>query len=423
VALNGSLAISASLFEQFSALRPERLFASDTEPAIDAIWAIPTSVGADSLTSEDIVVGTLNADHSFSIDVSNSKDYVVVLVNSEATGATSVESRLNQIVGFAGFNASDRELIRMPVSAAVDRSVSLGTVTVDAAGSAISNRTLDDVTTEFSSGKSALTEYSRTNDVLKSIKNAYANNNSGVYYSFNPTFMFRALQSEVTDADFSNPASSRYTGYLVFINTNDPGLLFDKVCDRTTSVELIPPASISTVGNTTPVTQLDNATAMTSQSSTTCGGENCTLKAAFDLATVSPVDATTGKPVVYIPVVRVTRDGGNLVTKVEMRLKAYNATTGTWEDPADLTTLRAVVTNPNISLTDYSGSRRSYPSTYSNGLQFDDNGIVTLNVTGENWSLAGQGGENEADSVDISWQISGTSYRMEIRSYLPNGMQ
>jgi hypothetical protein len=106
-----------------------------------------------------------------------------------------------------------------------------------------------------------------------------------------------------------------------------------------------------------------------------------------------------------------------------MRLKAYNATTGTWEDPADLTTLRAVVTNPNISLTDYSGSRRSYPSTYSNGLQFDDNGIVTLNVTGENWSLAGQGGENEADSVDISWQISGTSYRMEIRSNLPNGMQ
>jgi hypothetical protein len=460
VTISGSLILPQQLA---GLLSPVNHLVDAIADQFDEVWSVPMNDGFPMLSK---IAKARITDGKFSIETPKNDEAVLVLVNSLATGSSESEKRLNQVVRFLAFEGGDKDLIRLPIPEASSAAVDMGSVTVSQT-SAVSSKSVEDAAqSEFTVTPSKLTEFARTNDGLKNLKNTYANTDGPNYVSYAPVFAFEG-DTNLAQETFSPPESTVYSGYIVFVNIVDGSLTLRDICSKGKLVELVPPVAIAKSDNGSQVFQaLDNSVVTedsssdASSASPSCGGGEMyakgggtngpvninwggsagftggtstgiwkfkvdgNVRAAFDIASISPVNAE-GKPVVYIPQLKIEKNTEGIVTKVSVKLKMWDAALGEFRDPSDIATLNSLLKMVSINLVDYSKRETCTFPKWTNGEGqkpvADESGGYSLAVpTSENWRMTAGADSCQAGSIAFNYTVSGLGYMFDFRDRGPN---
>jgi len=402
-------------------------------------------------------------DGQMTISLQDSMDYIILLLD------TTQARKIDQVVGYLNLSDASNGLMKIPTDSAATGSINVGTVTqASGSTSANSSTSLTELTSNFSVDLGVLQELAKTDDILQTGKNIYANYVSEAQYADTaPYFAFNGHTSDITGA-YSDPTDAVYSGYGLYLDLAFPGVTMASVCAASggKTLSLTPPSTITegtdsfSGGTPDTYTVLDNTGvsghSLRSGSEYQCGGSNAlgagsiyvhgvptaesfgfnwgagngfanaiaagewvlkvdsTEVARFDLKAAAVLDSNS-KPTVYVPVLKVDVDGSNIITAVSLKLYTWNGTA--YAQVTDPTAFLAATSDFNLSITDYgqTGTETLYDWVDAGS------GVFTItNFGSKSWKLGNYGTGNTthyaATSIVASYKLYGASMRFDFRS-------
>jgi len=372
-------------------------YAALTDPTVDQVVAIPMERGSlQAFNMRSSVTATIQADKTFSLTLTDDRDWLLVLIDSTATGTS-------RFVGSLALNAGGADsLLNIPVTQATVTTMDLGVVSRPDANSsdAISANTV--TATDFNLTAGQLSTLAKTDDLFKNAKNIVNNYDpaTGVYYQMRTDFHWSGDCSTLATVA-SDPA---YTSIGVSFqhDTNSTTITMNDLCNGTAYVEFVPSdvvsngvttfgpsAPISSVGMTCMPIEVNGGTFQ--QTSGSGGGnvfasdaygglsygpygrytvlparwdlkENGVLKAQFDMAAANPPVTADGRPTGYVPSFKINVDGTNRITSVDIAWYYYDEASDSYiaMAPADLKLLEHVMQSMEVKFdVTYNGIRKS----------------------------------------------------------------
>ncbi len=214
-------------------------YAALTDPVVDQVVAIPVDHGSlrsDAMTSR--VTSSIDSSGNFSMTLSKNYDWLVILINSAATGT-------NRYVGSVGISTGSDSLLNLPATVAAIANLDLGAVTRATTSSTDAISTNSVTGTEFSMTATQLTTFAKADDLFRNAKNIVNNYDTatGVYYQLRSDFSFTGVYSQLTTT-FSDPAYG-YMGMNFQMDTTSPSVTMSDLCSvGTVTVELVPPGDV-----------------------------------------------------------------------------------------------------------------------------------------------------------------------------------
>jgi hypothetical protein len=337
------------------------------EPEVNRVLAIPMESG--SLTSwnmQNAISQTINSDGTFSLSLSDSYDWLLMLINSQATGT-------DKFVGSIAVKAGSDSLLNLPATDATISSIDLGTLsratttTTDALSSGA-------VTAgNFNMTAAQLTAMAKSDDLFRNamnIVNNYGNagfgNAAAEWYTLRPDFSWLDSSTTLTSG-FSHPDNMIYSGMNFQLDTNTTNVAMDDVCNTAGYVALHPPQAIVldsvTYDYSTPIknsglgcTQVNSAletadsvlyasnayegkitySVLGSTTDAIPSGfwewkENGVTKAAFEVGNVNPPVTNSGKAKGFVPSYKLNVEAGTKkILSVDVQWYYYDETTGSY---------------------------------------------------------------------------------------------
>jgi len=375
-------------------------------PVIDTVLAIPMDRGSLSswgMTNSKTAV--IAADGSFSLGLAKTADWLLVLINSAATGT-------RRFVGSVAMDTGTADsLLNLPATIAAISSMPLGTISRSAdptSSDALSTRMV--TTADFSNFSQAqLTAMAKTDDIFRNAMNIVNNyeqfgNSAGTWYQLRPDFHWDGdLASLATTSALESAPSLTYSGMNFQLDQNADSVLMTSICNTTGIVALHPPlsAGIVTMGSKTydyanPIKNSGNGCQLWNGGPTVetansdlyaCNGyqnitfsvnasfnsgaipagfwewkEDGVVKAAFDIANINPPITGTGQLKGFIPTYQIVTDPTNThkITRVDIAWFFYDGITVTPLLTADLEVLKHFVSGIEAKFdVTYNGSRRT----------------------------------------------------------------
>lgn len=344
--------------------------------APDQVVAIPifhgSLTGWNMTQSERAVLG---ADGTFTLDLGRSADWLLVLVDSSATGAGRYVGSVNVRTEVGA------DLLALPFTTAAIDALSLGTVTHTPTWDASSGTTV--VATAFHLSDSQLAAVAKSDDVFKNAMNIVNNSGTyggpGVWWNLRPDFSWWDATTSPSTA-FSDPATyaADYRGMTFQLDSNQSAFGIDALCAHSTVVTFDPPALVTLAGvgysSAHPLTSagVTCETLVTNQGTSRRGwsgplymsggygaspsmsviglSENpagfWTLRvdgatrAMFDVAAVNPPVTAAGVPKGFIPSFRIDTAPDGRITSVHVRWFYFDGGAFVALAPGDLGVLR-----------------------------------------------------------------------------------
>ncbi len=365
------------------------------DPVVDEVIAIPMSRG--SLSSRNMasaVTGAINADMTFSLTLANNQDWLLVLVNSAATGT-------NRFVGSLALNIGSGDgLLNLPATDAAFSAFDLGVVTrpVLTSNDAISSNTV--TATDFNMTAGQLLTLAKTDELFKNAKNIVNNYDSGtgVYFSMRTDFHWGGVYSTLSTT-FSDPAyTSKGIGYQY--DTNSTSVTMNQICDHSVMLSFAPSEPVSdgtyTYDSINPITSASGSCTPILVSGVThtqlTGGpvyavdaydglsfgpyillnavpsrwdffENGVLKAEFDMTAAHPPVTADGKPKGFLPSFRINLVAGTTqIDSVDVKWFYYDGATDSYIPltQADLKLLKHFIQSLEVKFdVTYNGVRKT----------------------------------------------------------------
>jgi len=323
---------------------------------IDKVVAIPMNRGSlDARNMTSRVTGTIGADGTFDLTLPKDKDWLLVLIDSPST-----------FVGSLAIDAGSDSLLSLPATVSTLSSLNLGTITgtgFGGGGDAISSAATV-TASNFGMTPAQLAAMAKSDDVFKNARNIINNFDTatGIWYQLRPDFTWHGDYATIMSGVFSGPTWT-YHSYNFQMDTNATNLTIDNLCSGAsfTPVGWTPPSDvtdgITTYGTTTPITN-SAATCTTYLSdgvpaTQASGGnfyatdaywgpsgtisyslpiwfqgaiptgawtwkENGVIKATFDPSVSTPVHTDGVRSLGYVPSIRLTVNGSNVITAVDV---------------------------------------------------------------------------------------------------------
>jgi hypothetical protein len=324
---------------------------------INKVVAIPMDGGrlaADMMRSS--VTATIGGDGKFDLALTKDYDWLLVLINS-----ADLPPSTTRFAGSIAMSFGTDSILSLPATATTLSLLSLGTIT-GISGDAVSAPSL--TASNFSMSPAQLTAMAKSDSIFRNAKNIinnYAAN--GDYYQMRPDFSWTGDYSTLLTT-VSAPAYT-FKGMSFQLDTNTHNITMSNICSAgVTTIELVPPASISTTAghNYAPGTPITNAgcvlsglnggtqawgtdfygTDAFSQGNMSYGipvdfttvpagawlwKENGTTRASFDVNAASPpYIASNKKPKGFVPSLKVNVGAGNKITSVDITWYYYDET-------------------------------------------------------------------------------------------------
>ncbi len=220
-------------------------YAALTDPVVDQVVAIPVDRG--SLRSDAMsgrVTSSIDSSGNFSMTLSKNYDWLVILINSAATGTS-------RYVGSVGISTGSDSLLNLPATVASITTLDLGAVTRPTTSSTDAISTNSVTGTEFNMTAAQLATCAKADDLFRNAKNIVNNYDTvtGLYYQLRSDFSFTGVYSQLTTT-FSDPAYG-YVGMNFQMDTTSPSVTMSDLCSvGTMTVKLVPPGDVSD-GSTT----------------------------------------------------------------------------------------------------------------------------------------------------------------------------
>jgi hypothetical protein len=376
--------------------------------------------------------------------------------------------KMASLVRFIGVSSGDANLFGMRVSdMKPGAKVTMGAVNPS---TGIAQKSLDDMSGEFADAAAlnSAKEISRTNKALQTLSNVYANvdTKTGSKWGFQPFFSFGGQLSKIKNA-FSTGPDTSYMDMGVYINIDDPRIDFDKVCGTSAGLyQIVPPEDVEhggvVNGPNNPISNAGRGAISTTQSgengtrecSNSYGATNGMLfvrhftkegrrflmnttvdglppegiwkikydgqqLAQFNLSPATPIDQD-GKPLVYVPSVKVTVDSTHHVKKVEVKFLVYeNGAYRELNGQGDMAAFRKVVTQIGFGMDDHDGTSSNNQRKEKYGqIGFPQSGnIFSKEITDESWLFGDQTSTSElvAGSITVDYDMYGNRYRFDFR--------
>lgn len=158
-------------------------------------------------------------------------------------------------------------------------------------------------------------------------------------------------------------------------------------------------------------------------------GATETLIGRFDIGSAYPMSSQEADayPVVYMPSVKITRDGSNKLTGLELKFMVWNQTTSAYEEVTDLTLFKSIVQELNMRMEDHSTDGWTDPN--KDGITVAITPPATghvftadLSKMGRDWILndSGTNVDNDettphAESFVVVYTMYGVNYRFDLR--------
>jgi len=397
----------------------------------------------------------------------NSREWVVALIDSTKT------EKIDQIVGFLGLDSGGDSMMKLPLGDASISELDFGSVSLSGAD-AVSSTKLDDHAKSFGLELAMLKEIANTDNIARGLKNVYANTSSDglVYYQIQPFFIYKGNADETLNK-FSTAAHIKYAptggdnsdfGYGFYFNVVDPATAtFNNICTTDTDplrkvLKFVPPSDLvknsSTYNATNPLTNSGLSKTSNGGNVTCSGGEfymsgspgqsnygfnfggggykgailpgiwklliDDKQVAAYDLAAYSPV-GSDGKPIVYIPAMKLTINAENKIDKAEVKFMYWDKSTSTYTEITDFKVFNSAVTKLNLSLSDNSGINAGCSGNQiSKMIQLNNpigNVFTVSDFTDGKWRAPGDLSTTEktATGITVSYDIAGVSVSFDFR--------
>lgn len=439
------VAVAPTFMDRMMAsILPSKAHALSGIGTVDKIVAIPHAQGEFRVHFFDkIKEVSLRSNGSFNISLSSEYDWLLLLVNSQAS---DIEDKVVAYVAIAGDISSG--LVNMPISKA-SGDLDLGTLSNNG-NEAISSNEAGSAEVSFSLSRDQLLEYAKTDESYKNLINTYLNYDpeTGAYYILEPAYIWRG-DIELLGNEWGDPEDLAFQGYHFFIYTNKfTSPAYSDACSGSGSVTVQPPAQVSLGNGTT----FDSSSPMQNDALWWDNGNSCmsgnfiiddrdsqmwytvlpgdrssdilqdivtgfwqfkyndNVLASFDISVSKPID-TNGYPLIFLPVAKINHDANGVVQSVNIAWKRYDLDLATYVD-ADPAVLSAMVYGARYSLQGHDDNvRDDYSPT---------NGIGTLfpgSAFSRQWSIMGTGG-TELERVSIGYKMGSTAFRV---SYRPAG--
>jgi hypothetical protein len=339
---------------------PHYLYKTSSLSDADSIVAVLLDKGEFTGGWDKLPGATIKSDGTFRLEIQKSgidsagnevpNDWMLLLINSKAA------TRYDQVVGFIALKEIDQSLIQFPLSRLKKDTIDMGTLHQQG-NEAIADTNTKYDTTAFNMTIAQLSEMAHTGRTLKMIKNSYGNwtPDKGRSIDIRPTYTVANL----TMADVRNKEcrpseyldTSKITLTLQLFTPDVQTFNYDQIKNGGTSIDLYPPGQMyllnivegetklaainqcfSTDTNGNPMIVIDtfNHTARTTPIVIAPSGgsshlsiifgafkgvspsgtwllkkDKSTVLSRFDLGLGCPIDSITGKPIIYMPSLRV----------------------------------------------------------------------------------------------------------------------
>ena len=236
-----TIAYKPSLFEKaYAGLFGTRALALGSGTTVDQVVAVPSwqgNFGGSMLSS--IETADIADDGSFSLSLDRSYDWVLLLVNSQATSLSE------KVVSYVSTSVTAEDTLVAYSGNSLQSNLELGVLSqADDEATGQYNAASFDLTLD------QITAVAQADEGYKHMINVYLNYNSntGIFYTVQPIFNWNA--GSVTDYD-AQPTPNALNGYIldgftIDIETNNVTnpLPLDEVCSGDVSIGLYPPSAI-----------------------------------------------------------------------------------------------------------------------------------------------------------------------------------
>lgn len=204
----------------------------------DTILALPFTDRIDVEDVRDAREATVAPDGTFSVELSQYyPNYLLILVD------TSLPKH-EQILGYVALSDVEESLISLPVGNA-SGDIDAGELTLDG-DEAVSERDLESYTAEFGMTLSELQERARSDDVLKRVKNLYANDHESRWWETDVHFAWNDTLAMAHNRN-TDPNSYTFDGYgvLLWARNYESELPFWDIVEGNIDVAIHPPKNES----------------------------------------------------------------------------------------------------------------------------------------------------------------------------------
>lgn len=443
----GKVHLHGVLSREYLAARPAGV--------VDALMAVPVLRG--QLTRQNLdeaMLARVQPGGSFSLFLSTETDWLIVLINTRATGPGRWAGQMAfRIKGDAS------TLLLLPTSRAIAPALNLGRIEMQG-GFAVTRRPLD--ARSFSMTPEQLAALARSDDHFASVKNLVINSGggSGYTYSLRPDFHWDCNYAETRDA--YSGIFFGYRSYNFQLDSDDPEPTMAQICGTggvaKVPAELFPPeatevfstipglvytftvpiannnvsCSTDTGGFTVASDEDFFATDRHGAVSFTFGRElrtqpipagywlykvNGVLKAQFDLAVTSPV-TEDGRVNGVAPMLRLNTDAEGRILSADVAWVRQASTPEGFEIITDLSELSLLMESAEIFFENTHGGLSRYES-----VSFDP--TAETNVSPANpwyYGFFGDAGE-QAESVGIFYSSGGLGFYFTFQRFVyPDGI-
>lgn len=364
---------------------------------VDKVVAIPIEIPfvASPEIIEDSVTADVNQDGSFNLTVDTSKNWVLLMINSSLP-------RTEQIVSFAALGDTvpgSETMILLPGTDATS-DIDMGTLDKSSTGDeGVQTDSMTANESSFSLNITQLRQIAQSDNLLKTIKNIYINYDpdTGKFYSLLLVFNWKG-DSDDCKNKFSDPAAYTFNGYAPLINSrNDNTFTYSEVKSKDYYVTIRPPAQVTgsdehtydfitsegctlidedrgsngrcLYSNNPPFAfsidgngwlqiaaggiSFTNIVADLWYLQKTLTDHTYTNVAAFDIGVCSPINATSKKPFVYLPSLKINVDADDNVTSLEIKWYIYNEADGHYDEVTDISGFTNLMEWVGLSFNDW----------------------------------------------------------------------
>lgn len=419
---------------------------------VNTVTALRIENGALSTYSViNSVSANINADGTFSLSLDKNYDWVLLLMDKNATGTA-------RFIGTVALNNNNMDsLLNLPTSSMTTSSIALGNI--NDAGSSVGMTTNMVNSADFSLSAAQLLTLAKTDDSYKNAKNLVLNYNqtTGVYYKLRPDFKWRGTYASLSTTA-SDPAAYTYNHYNFQLDSNSSDVAaMSDLCGTTpvTTLKIFPPLGTTAVStnpsitysNTIPITNdsavcssvTNNGVTATEASEYGTGGDffasnaygnisysfggyiggtipagywdykvNNVLKGQFDISAVAPL-AMNGATKGFSPAIKVNKDVNGKIVSVDITwyVVSANGSTKTLLAPSDLSILKHAISTGGIYFDNFAGTRR-YES-----INFDPSTQASVTPVGT-WYFdilpSGAAANELALGIGIFYESAGVGY-------------
>ncbi|MDH5446146.1 MAG: hypothetical protein OEY52_11365 [Gammaproteobacteria bacterium] len=419
---------------------------------IDQVVALPHDRGDiyPNMLAE-AVVANLNADGSFNLTLRAGYDWLILLKNSKA--ATKEESIVAYVTATAASDSTT--MVDMPITKATGN-IDLGELIQNPANKEevkSADGKITDVSAKFNMTAEQLAEMGKQDDAFKNLMNAYLNYESGKFYMPSTQFNWDGTGFSGLKNAYGLPANYTFNGYFIYMRTVSSEVNLDAICGNSVEMSMEPPVGTSVTDGTTTWTSsspfytdtmamLSDGSCMdTDKDFSVAPGTNGETRlgfptvsvakgnpaagwwylkkdgatiARFDFEVARPAD-DSGKPLVYIPVPRISTDGNGKVSSVDIKWFRYDTATTNHVEITDYKVIDTLMTHSFVEVTDMIGTTNSNTSEERELSNKTTGAMKTVSFT-KSWyasdapSVTNAGSNPILEQMKIGYRVGGLDY-------------